>query len=159
MSGFPEPKLTAWWLLENHMVRSFVEIDVLVPLASQDDARSTCAAVSPYLEGKDCRVRVIHVVASRRRDADSTAVEQEAEEMFSIAEGCFGAVDLPVLTEIWYGSSVTETILEAAEEYSVASIILTPREKSLWKKLRSADVLQLLSTRVDRPLIIIPAAD
>lgn len=139
------------------MPRSFVEIDVLLPLADREDARNTCDAVTPYLEGKDCRVHVIHVVQKNRHSVDTVAVEERTDALFAIARECFDATGIPVSSDVRYGQNVGQTILDAAEEYSVASIVLTPRDRSFWRKLRSQNVVGTLAKRAQQPVIIIPA--
>jgi len=141
------------------MPRSFVEIDVLLPLADRKDARNTCHAALPYLEGKDCRVHVLHVVHGVEPDGDRGGIEDCVNEVFDIAAECFDAVEIPVSTEIRYGNNVGRTILDAADDYSADAIVLTPRERSIWRRLLSQNVLATLATNVDQPLIIIPSAD
>ena len=143
------------------MTRSFVEVNVLLPIADEEDAHNTCDVVVPYLAGKDCRIFVIHVVRQKRRRADTDAVEARADTVFGYARACFDAVDIPVTGEIWYGTDVSETILDAAEEHNADSIVLTPRKKSVWRRLLSENVIGQLARRVEQPLIIIPteAAD
>lgn len=141
------------------MPRSFVEIDVLLPLADREDARNTCHAALPYLEGKDCRVHVIHVVQGEKRDADPEPIDEHVHEVFDIATECFDGVGIPVSTDVRYGKNVGRTILDAADEYSADAIVLTPRERAIWRRVLSQNVLATLATNVDQPLIIIPASD
>lgn len=138
------------------MTRSFVEVNVLLPIADEEDAYNTCEAVVPYLAGKDCRVFVIHVVRQKRRRADTDAVEARAETVFDHASACFEAVSIPTTGEIWYGTDVSRTILDAAAEHAADSIVLTPRKKSVWRRLVSENVIGRLARRVDQPLIIVP---
>jgi len=138
------------------MTRSFVEVNVLLPIADAEDATNTCEAVRPYLEGKDCRVFVIHVVRENRRHADTEAVEARADTVFERATACFDAVDIPSTGEVWYGTDISRTILDAAAEHAADAIILTPRKKSVWRRLLSENVIGHLARRVDQPLIIIP---
>ncbi|MFD1642315.1 universal stress protein [Halohasta litorea] len=143
------------------MPRSFVEVNVLLPIADEEDAENTCEAVVPYLAGKDCRVFVIHVVKQKRRNADTEAVEARAETVFERTTACFDAVGIPTTGEIWYGTDISETILDAAAEHAADSIVLTPRKKSVWRRLLSENVIGQLARKVDQPLIVLPteAAD
>ncbi|MFW6320364.1 MAG: universal stress protein [Halohasta sp.] len=141
------------------MPRSFVEVNVLIPIADEEDAANTCEAVVPYLVGKDCRVFVIHVVAKKRRNVDTEAVEARAERVFERATACFDAVGIPTAGEVWYGTDVSETILEAAEEHAADSIILTPRKKSVWRRLLSENVIGTLARKATQPLIVIPTTE
>jgi len=138
------------------MTRSFVEVNVLLPIADEEDAENTCEAVIPYLAGKDCRVFVIHVVKQKRRHADTEAIEARAETVFERATACFDAVGIPTTGEVWYGTDVSETILDAAGEHAADSIVLTPRKKSVWRRLISENVIGQLARQADQPLIIIP---
>lgn len=141
------------------MPRSFVEIDVLLPLADPEDARNTCHAALPYLEGKDCRVHVLHVVHGSEDPDNREPTDPHLNEVFDIATECFDDVGIPVSTTVRYGRNVGRTILDAATEYSADAIILTPRERSLWRRLLSQNVLGTLATNVDQPLIVIPASN
>ncbi|WP_265110647.1 universal stress protein [Halosolutus halophilus] len=141
------------------MPRSFVEIDVLLPLADREDAHTTCHAVLPYLEGKDCRVHVIHVVHGEKRNADRDAIDERVDAVFDVARECFDGVGIPVSTDVRYGKNVGQTILDAADEYSADAVVLTPRERSIWRRVLSQNVLTTLAKNVDQPLIVIPASD
>lgn len=140
------------------MPRSFVEVNVLLPIASEEDATNTCEAVTPYLVGKDCRVFVIHIVREPKRNVDIARTETQAQTVFERASACFEAVDIPVTGEVWYGTDVSQTILDAAEEHAADAIILTPRKKSVWRRLLSENVVGQLSRAATQPLIIIPTA-
>ena len=136
--------------------RSFVEVNVLLPISTEEDATNTCEAVVPYLAGKDCRVFVIHVVRQPKRNVDIAETETRAETVFKRATACFDAVDIPITGEVWYGTDVSQTILDAADEHSADVIILTPRKKSIWRRLLSENIIGKLARRVDQPLIVIP---
>jgi len=136
--------------------RSFVEVNVLLPIANEEDATDTCEAVAPYLVGKDCRVFVIHVVREPKRNVDIVETQTRAQRVFERATACFDAVDIPVTGEVWYGTDVSRTILDAATEHNADAIILTPRKKSVWRRLLSENVVGKLARNVDQPLIIIP---
>ena len=138
------------------MTRSFVEVNVLLPIADEEDAENTCQAVCPYLEGKDCRLFVIHIVRQKRRNADTEAIEARAKTVFERSTACFDAVGIPTAGEVWYGTDVSETILDAAAEHAADSIILTPRKKSIWRRLLSENVIGQLARQATQPLIVIP---
>ncbi|MFO7833777.1 MAG: universal stress protein, partial [Halohasta sp.] len=55
-----------------------------------------------------------------------------------------------------YGTDVSETILDAAADHAADSIILTPRKKSIWRRLLSENVIGQLARRATQPLIVIP---
>lgn len=137
--------------------RSFVEVNVLLPISTEEDATNTCEAVAPYLVGKDCRVFVIHIVRKPKREVDINETQRRAQRVFERATVCFEAVDIPVTGEVWYGTDVSKTIIDAATEHAADAIILTPRKKSIWRRLLSENIVGKLARNVEQPLIVIPA--
>nr|WP_233710750.1 universal stress protein [Natronococcus pandeyae] len=86
-------------------------------------------------------------------------VDRHTDEIFEVVKDCFESAETPVSTEARYGRDVAEVILEAAEDHTAASIILTPRERSIWRRLRSQNVLGSLATAAEQPVIIVPAKE
>jgi len=105
---------------------------VLLPVASVEDARSTCRAVAPYVDGD---VLAVHVVEKAGGAPDKAGVEQrelEAERIFDAVREC---LDHPVSTEILYGTDVAETIFAAAADHDATAVVITPRGGGRWLRL------------------------
>lgn len=133
---------------------------VVVPVASEDDARMTCAATRPYLG--DGRVVVLHVIEKAGGAPDKASVEQReevADEIFAVARECFGETDVDVETRVAFGTDVADVIREVAADEDASSIVFTPRRDSRWLKLLSGDVANSLVNEADRPVVVLPEVD
>jgi nucleotide-binding universal stress UspA family protein len=125
---------------------------VVLPVASPEDARATCAAVEPYLTGEAV---AIHVIEKAGGAPDKAGVEQREEfaaETFEAVRDCLGGVE----TEIRYGTDVAETIFEAASDHDASAIVITPRGGSRWLRLLTGDVALDIVTETDRPVVVLP---
>lgn len=129
--------------------------DVLLPVASEDDARSSTSAIA----GRDYgTVTVVHVIEKAGGAPDKAGVEQReaaAEEMFAAARAVLGDVETAVL----YGTDVAEAIFEAAAERDVTAIVVTPRGGNRFVRLLTGDVALRLVTDSDRPVVVLPDVD
>lgn len=131
---------------------------VVVPVASPDDARSTCRAAREYLTGE---VVAVHVVEKGGGSIDKASVEQREEyaaEIFDVVHECL-ADDRPIETEIQYGTDVAETIFAAADDHDASAIVMTPRGGSRWIRLLAGDVALDIVTKADRPVVVLPDVD
>jgi nucleotide-binding universal stress UspA family protein len=136
------------------MTREFGE-HVLVPVASETDARTTARALELYAVD---RLTVLHVVEKGEGVPDKTPVEQSEQ----IAEASFAAIreTFPdAETELAYGRDVAETISEVATELDASAIVFRPREGGRLRKWLSGDWSQQLLSEADRPVITLPGGD
>jgi len=127
---------------------------VLVPVANQEDARTTAQALEPYDFG---RITVLHVVEKGEGVPDKTPVEQSeqiAAEAFDTFRGMFPDAE----TEITYRRDVVESILEVADEIDASAIVFRPRGGSRIVQWLSGDRSLRLITEADRPVISVPEA-
>jgi nucleotide-binding universal stress UspA family protein len=132
---------------------------VVVPVASEDDAAATAAALRPQVESAGGAVVAIHVVEKAGGAPDKASVEQReqhAADIFdAVAEG-FDGTDVAVETEIRYGTDVAETVIDAAAALDASAIVFTPRGGSRWLKLLTGDVTTTLVNGSDRPVLVLP---
>ena len=133
--------------------------NVLLPVASEDDARASIRAVLPYLEASNGTATLVHVVEKAGGAADKASVEQREEyaaEVFDAAldEAADALVDIH--REVIYGSDVSESIIDAGDELDASAIVFTPRGSSRWVKLLTGDVALGLVEHSDRPVIVLP---
>ncbi|WP_336001935.1 universal stress protein [Halorientalis halophila] len=127
---------------------------VVVPVASREDARTTCRALSDHATGS---VVAVYVVEKAGGAVDKASVEQreeEGERIFDVVREELDGVDLE--TEIAYGTDVAETIFDVAEAVGATAIAFTPRGGSRWIQLLTGDVALDLITGTDRPVIVLP---
>ncbi len=132
---------------------------VVVPLASEDDARATSRALTEYVDG-GTRVVAVHVIEKAGGAPDKASVEQRednAEEVFAAVRQHLDGFD--VETHVRYGTDVTDAILGAADDVDADVIAFSPREASRLSRILSGDVALALITRTDRPVLVLPTAD
>ncbi|ADB59463.1 UspA domain protein [Haloterrigena turkmenica DSM 5511] len=134
---------------------------MLVPIASEDDAKRTCEAILSELNDR-ATVHVVHVIEKAGGAPDKAGVaqrEERAERIFEIVESTLAGTNTALETEILYGTDVAATILEHARDLEATAIVFTPRGASRWMRLLTGDVAQKLLTNTDRPLVILPRSD
>lgn len=132
---------------------------VVVPVANEEDARTTAAALRPHAESVGGSVVAVHVVEKAGGAIDKASVEQrewDTVEMFEAFLEEFTESDSEADTEILFGTDVAETIIEYAHEVDATAIVYTPRGGGLWAKLLSGDVTLNLLDETDLPVVVLP---
>ncbi|WP_049969875.1 universal stress protein [Haladaptatus cibarius] len=132
---------------------------VVIPVASEKDAESTCDAALERVESAGGRVIALHVVEKAGGAPDKASVEQreeQADEIFEIVTERCDALGVPVETKIAYSTNVADAIFETADEVEATAIAFTPRGGSRWMKLLTGDVALSLATKTNRPVVILP---
>ncbi len=127
---------------------------VCLPVASVEDAQTSCAALVRY---DPDHVVAVHVIEKAGGAPDKASIEQReaiATEIFSVVTDTVS--DIPVETDLRYGTDVAESIFEAASEHNATAIAFTPRSGSRWIRLLTGDVAMALVTRTDRPVVVLP---
>lgn len=125
---------------------------VLLPVASEEDARSSAHALQKQQYGD---VTIVHVIEKAGGAPDKAGVEQrelEAEEMFEVATEILGDVE----TDIYYGTDTVEAIFEAADDIDASAVVVTPRGGNRFIRLITGDVALRMVTENDRPVVVLP---
>ena len=129
------------------------EVAVL-PVASAEDARTTCAGAAAHLRRAGGRAVVVHVIEGT---APSDGEHPEhAAETFAAAREAFDAAHIDVETRLEYGESIPEVVFTVADEVDASAIAFTPRAGGRWLKLLSGDLTSVLVTESDRPVVVLP---
>lgn len=132
---------------------------VVVPVANEDDAAATTAALAPYVDGTAATIVAVHVIEKAGGAPDVASVEQRedaADDLFEIVAEGLTDVDAELRTEYLYGTDVAATIVDAAHDLDATAIVFTPRGGSRWLKLLTGDVTTALVTESDRPVVVLP---
>jgi nucleotide-binding universal stress UspA family protein len=128
---------------------------VLLPVADEDDARATAAALAPY--GPE-HVTALHVVEKGSGVPDKTPVEQSealAEESYAAVRAVFPDAD----DRTAYARDVVDAIFEAADEVGATAIAYRARDGNRLFRFLSGDRSIKLVTDADRPVIALPRDD
>lgn len=131
--------------------------DVLVPVASEADARASCDAIRPYASDVD-RVTALHVIEKAGGAIDKAPMEKrraEATDFLSTVETELGE-SIAVETEIGYGTDVVETIFDRALAIGVESVVFCPRGGSRIVRLLTGDTATGLVTDPPVPVVSLP---
>lgn len=132
---------------------------VVVPVANRTDARSTAAALKPYLDAAVGDVLAVHVIEKAGGAPDKASVEQrelDAEEMFAAMAERLGYSTDALDTEILYGTNIAEAIIDGAHEVDATAIVFTPRGASRWMNVLTEDVTTGLIDESDIPILVLP---
>lgn len=141
-----------------HDARDLFET-VVLPVASAEDARTTCAGAAAHLRRASGRAVVVHVIEKAGGAPDKASVEQReegAEELFAAAREACDAAHVTIDTRLEYGTDVPETIFAVADEVDASAIAFTPRGGSRWVRLLSGDVANTLVNESRRPVVVLP---
>ena len=125
---------------------------VLVPVATEKDARVTVKQLAPY---NPDHVTALHVVEKGDGVPDKTPVEQSEE----IAEAAFTSVreEFPDADDhTAYARNVVKAIFEAAEEVEASAIAYRSRGGNRLVQFLSGDRSLKLVTEAGRPVIALP---
>jgi nucleotide-binding universal stress UspA family protein len=127
----------------------------LVPVAGDEDARTTARALEPY---EFERITALHVVEKGEGVPDKTPVEQserKAEAAFDAFRETFPDAE----TAITYRRDVVEGIVEVADDLDASAIVFVPRGGARILQWLAGDRSLRLITEADRPVVSIPGAD
>lgn len=132
---------------------------VLVPVANREDARSTAAALKPYLDTDVEEILAVHVIEKAGGAPDKASVEQRqlhAEKIFQVMAESLADPIFALDTEILYGTSIAEAIIDGAHEFDATAIVFTPRGGNKWMNILTEDVTTGLIKNSDIPVLVLP---
>lgn len=93
---------------------------IVVPIATEDDARTTCETARPTPPGREREAYIVHVIEKAGSALDKASVEQReqvAERVFRTASNTFEAAGFTDFeTRLLYGTDVATTILDVCDE-------------------------------------------
>ncbi|WP_418284736.1 universal stress protein [Halorubrum sp. DTA46] len=125
---------------------------VLLPVANEDDAAATAAALEPY---DPERVTALHVVEKGEGVPDKTPVEQSEElaaESYAAVREVFPNAD----EHTAYARDVAAAILDAADEVGASAIVYRSRGGNRVMQFLSGDLSVKLVTKATVPVVALP---
>ena len=131
---------------------------VLVPVATEADARTTCAALEPYLEDVE-RVTVVHVIEKAGGAPDKAPLEkrrEDASEFLATAEAMLGEF-VAVDTRTVFATDVVPAFFATANEAGADTIAFRARGGSRIKRILVGDITTNLVTNPELPVISLPS--
>lgn len=128
---------------------------LLVPVANEDDARTTARALSPYSPG---RLTALHVVEKGEGVPDKTPVEQ-SEQIAADSFAAFRSVYPDADTATTYARDIVSAIFETADDVNASAIAYRSRGGNRLMQILSGDLSLKLVTNADRPVIALPQVD
>jgi nucleotide-binding universal stress UspA family protein len=130
---------------------------VLVPVATEKDARATARELAAYDVD---RVTVTHVIEKAGGAPDKLPLE-EAEDEAVEAFAAFQEIIPDAETELTYGRDIVGSVFDVAAEIDATAIAFRPRGGSRVVQFLSGDTALKLVTEAEIPVIALPegAAD
>lgn len=125
---------------------------VLLPVAHEEDARTSAKALAPYNPG---HVTALHVVEKGEGVPDKTPVSQSediAADSFAAVRNVFPNADKHTA----YARDVVAAIFDSADEVGATSIAYRSRGGGRLMQFLSGDLSLKLVTQADRPVIALP---
>lgn len=135
----------------------------VVPVADDDDARATAAALAPHLDGA-ATVHLVYVVEKAGGAMDKAGVEQRelaAEEAFEAFEATLDTAAVPatVETDIQYDTDVVDGVFDAAADLDASAVAFVPRGGGSLLGLLTGNRTERLVTENPLPVVSLPAPD
>lgn len=131
---------------------------ILVPVASEDDARATSRAIRERFDPSETVVEFVFVVEKAGGAPDKASVEQREELAEKTAQTARAELpDARTEMHVVYDTDVADAIRDAAADVGADAIVFVPREGSRLARWLSGDVTLSLVTESDRPVVALPS--
>lgn len=128
---------------------------VVVPVADEEDARTTAELLDSYRVGQ---ITILHVVEKGEGVPDKTPVEQ-SEQVAEAAFDAFRAFFPEADSEVTYRRDIVEAINEVATDVDATAIVFRPRGGSRILQFLAGDLALKLVSEADRPVVALSEDD
>ncbi|WP_198408091.1 universal stress protein [Natronomonas pharaonis] len=128
-----------------------------MPVATDEDAVETCAALQPHLDDVD-RVIAAHAIEKAGGGIDKAPMgkrEEDAREMLDIVDARLGD-ETDVRTEIVYGTDIVDALFDLAVETDSTSVVFVARKGGRLVRFLSGDTSMRLVTEAAVPVVALP---
>jgi nucleotide-binding universal stress UspA family protein len=133
----------------------------LVPVANDEDAVATAAAVLPHVAAAGGRIVLVNVIEKAGGAPDKASVEQRealAAEAFAAFEERAAEAGVAVEDRLLYATDVADAVVEAAHEAGASAVVFTPRRHHGLLDFLAPDVRGRLIEESDLPVVVLPDA-
>jgi nucleotide-binding universal stress UspA family protein len=130
---------------------------VLIPIASEDDARMARETILPYIAESGGVATVVHVIKYTEGGVDPSPVsmqEADAERLFEIVQE--DTDDIVVDTRTAYGTDIVEALFDVATDIDASAIVFSPQKRNRLIRLLTGDTALSLITEPEVPVLAIP---
>ncbi|MDJ1430921.1 universal stress protein [Halostagnicola sp. A-GB9-2] len=131
---------------------------VIVPIATEEDAQKTCDALKVHVDA-DAQLHIVHVIEKGGGSPDKAPIgarQRQADEIFERVEKSLESAGYELETELRYGTSVIDEIVAAATESDGTAIAFVPREGGRITRLLTGDKTRDLVAIDQVPVIALP---
>lgn len=133
---------------------------ILIPVAEEEDARATCAALQPYLEDIE-RVTAVHVIEKAGGAPDKAPVEkrrEDAADYLAIVDSTLSE-SVAVDTRTMFATDIVSALFTAAADAGADAIAFRARGGSRIMRMLTGDITTNLVTDPEVPVISLPHLD
>lgn len=133
---------------------------VVIPVASEGDARVTFETVLPHVAEAGGRVVAVHVIEKSGGGMDKASIEQRegyADGVFAVVADACEDAGVPVETDLRFDTAVADAVFAAARDHDASAVAFTPREGSRWLDLLTGDNTRDLVKGASLPVVVFPA--
>ncbi|ELY45282.1 universal stress protein [Natronorubrum bangense] len=132
---------------------------LLIPVATEEDARATCAALEPYLDDIE-RVTAIHVIEKADGAPDKAPLEkrrEDASEILAVVDSLLSA-SVAVDTRTVFATDIVSALFTEADDVSADAVAFQARGGSRIMRLLSGDITSNIVTDPAIPVISLPTS-
>ena len=130
---------------------------LVVPVATEEDAHATCAALQPYLDDIE-RVTAVHVIEKGGGAPDKAPLEkrrEDASEFLAIVDSTLSE-SVAVDTRTMFATDIVSALFTAAADADADAIALRARGGSRIMRMLTGDITTNLVTEPEIPVVSLP---
>ena len=134
---------------------------LLIPVASEEDARDTIEALEKRIEPTDSTLTFVHVIEKGEGAPDKAPLQARKDQAEAIFDLIRSSLDerFELETSLSFQGSVVEGIEEVAATTNPTAIVFAPRPGGKLTKLLSGNLTRRLISIDEYPVVVLPGPD
>lgn len=130
---------------------------ILIPVATEEDARATCSALEPYLDETE-RVTAVHVIEKAGGAPDKAPLEKRREDASDFLAIIDSALSRTVTTETKtvFATDVVPALFSEATDAGADAVVFRARGGGRLAKILAGNITTKLVTDPAVPVISLP---